>query len=69
MSNPNLKAFEEQAKNAEPMPNIPEMRQVWTPMANASTFISEGQDPKQALEDANRDIQQNIKILQPNDNE
>lgn len=51
------------------MPNIPEMRQVWTPMANASTFISEGQDPKQALEDANRDIQQNIKILQPNDNE
>ncbi|HEC2157826.1 maltose ABC transporter substrate-binding protein [Staphylococcus delphini] len=68
-SNPNLKAFEEQAKNAEPMPNIPEMRQVWTPMANASTFISEGQDPKQALEDANRDIQQNIKILQPNDNE
>ena len=28
-SNPNLKVFEKQARHAEPMPNIPEMRQVW----------------------------------------
>ncbi len=31
-SNPNLKVFEKQARHAEPMPNIPEMRQVWEPM-------------------------------------
>ncbi len=29
-SNPNLKVFEKQARHAEPMPNIPEMRQVGT---------------------------------------
>ncbi|MGH2266645.1 ABC transporter substrate-binding protein, partial [Enterococcus faecalis] len=37
-SNPNLKVFEKQARHAEPMPNIPEMRQVWEPMGNASIF-------------------------------
>ncbi|REB90749.1 maltose ABC transporter substrate-binding protein, partial [Staphylococcus pseudintermedius] len=57
-SNPNLKAFEEQSKNAEPMSNIPEIRQACTQMANESTFISECQDPKQEIKDANRDIQQ-----------
>ncbi len=44
-SNPNLKVFEKQARHAEPMPNIPEMRQVWEPMGNASIFISNGKNP------------------------
>ncbi|MBI5974853.1 extracellular solute-binding protein [Staphylococcus canis] len=68
-SNPNLKVFEEQAKHAEPMPNIPEMQQVWEPMANASTFISDGQDPETALKAADKDIQQNIEIIQPEENQ
>jgi hypothetical protein len=37
------------------MPNIPEMRQVWEPMGNASIFISNGKNPKQALDEATND--------------
>ncbi len=48
-SNPNLKVFEKQARHAEPMPNIPEMRQVWEPMGNASIFISNGKNPEQSV--------------------
>lgn len=66
-SNPYLKVFEKQARNAEPMPNIPEMQQVWEPMGNASIFISNGKKPKEALNEANNDIKQNIKILHPED--
>lgn len=66
-SNPNLKVFEEQAKNAEPMPNIPEMQQVWEPMGNASIFISNGKNPKESLDEATEDIRQNIEILHPED--
>ncbi|MCE5069934.1 extracellular solute-binding protein [Staphylococcus aureus] len=68
-SNPNLKVFEKQARHAEPMPNIPEMRQVWEPMGNASIFISNGKNPKQALDEATNDITQNIKILHPSQND
>ena len=62
-SNPHLKVFEQQAQFAEPMPNIPEMRQVWQPMGDATTFISNGKDAKEALDEAHRDIEQQVKII------
>lgn len=34
--------FAEQAKHAEPMPNIPEMNAVWTPAGNNLTLLTQG---------------------------
>ncbi len=48
-SNPNLKVFESKHVMLRPMPNIPEMRQVWEPMGNASIFISNGKNPKTSV--------------------
>jgi arabinogalactan oligomer/maltooligosaccharide transport system substrate-binding protein len=37
--NKTIQAFAIQATRSIPMPNIPEMREVWDPMANAITFV------------------------------
>ncbi|WP_221563737.1 extracellular solute-binding protein [Alkalihalobacillus sp. TS-13] len=50
-----------QSQRGVPMPNIPEMGQVWEPMANALQLIVTGkQDPQSALEDATKNIKQQI---------
>ncbi|MGP4082258.1 extracellular solute-binding protein [Pseudalkalibacillus sp. R45] len=50
-----------QSQRGVPMPNIPEMGQVWEPMANALQLIVTGkQDPEPALEDATKNIKQQI---------
>lgn len=41
--NEDFRAFAIQADRGEPMPNIPEMAQVWEPMNNALTFVANGQ--------------------------
>lgn len=59
--NKDLVAFATQAGRGIPMPNAPEMGQVWDPMANALTYILNGQaTPKAALEMAVETIEENI---------
>ena len=54
-------AFLEQAQNAVPMPNIPEMQAVWGPMETAYTAIwNDGMDPKKALDAAYEQIEDAI---------
>jgi arabinogalactan oligomer/maltooligosaccharide transport system substrate-binding protein len=53
-----IKAFVEQFKNSQPMPSIPEMGNVWTPIGAALSDIwNEGKDPKAALDNAVKQIQ------------
>jgi len=55
-------AFLEQAKEATPMPNIPQMQTVWGPMESAFTTIwNDNTDPKVALDAAVKQIQDAIK--------
>lgn len=58
-----LKAYEQQARHAVAMPNIPEMSQVWDPMGNAATFISNGKKPKAALDEAKDGIDEQVEIM------
>jgi arabinogalactan oligomer/maltooligosaccharide transport system substrate-binding protein len=59
--NEGAKAVAVQSQRGVPMPNIPEMGQVWEPMANALQLIVTGkQEPKAALEDATKTIKQQI---------
>lgn len=55
-----LAVFDEQAENAVPMPNIPEMAQVWEPIGDGLIFISNGEDPREILEEAKEQIETNI---------
>ncbi|WP_139891969.1 maltose ABC transporter substrate-binding protein [Bacillus sp. D386] len=51
-------AFLEQAKNAVPMPNIPEMQAVWGPMETAYTSIwNDGTDSKKTFDAAKEQIE------------
>ena len=58
---PILSGFIEAYRDAEPMPNIPEMGQVWQPMADALTALLENanSDPAQVLAGAVSQIQGN----------
>ncbi|MGJ9382559.1 extracellular solute-binding protein [Salipaludibacillus sp. CF4.18] len=53
----------EQTQHAEPMPNIPEMSQVWDPIADAFEFISQGEDPQEVLDEAVQVIRDQIAIM------
>lgn len=54
-------AFATQASRGIPMPNVPEMGQVWDPMKNAITYILKGEASAQAaLKDAVEIIKENI---------
>jgi arabinogalactan oligomer / maltooligosaccharide transport system substrate-binding protein len=61
LTDPVYQGFGEQLKNSEPMPNIPEMSQVWTPMNNALQFMAKGKDLQKVLDDAKKQIDQGIK--------
>ncbi|CAH0344154.1 extracellular solute-binding protein [Bacillus sp. CECT 9360] len=55
------KAVAEQSEVAVPMPNIPEMAEVWDPMATALQTIATGKaKPKKAMDDAVKAIKTNI---------
>jgi arabinogalactan oligomer/maltooligosaccharide transport system substrate-binding protein len=63
-SNPFSKGLAAAAANARPMPNIPEMGQVWTPMANALTLVVQGKmDPATAAHQAVAKIKSDIAKL------
>lgn len=51
-----------QAEFAEPMPNVPEMSQVWEPMGDALQFISQGDNVAEVLEEAVQDIKDRIAL-------
>jgi arabinogalactan oligomer / maltooligosaccharide transport system substrate-binding protein len=57
------KGIQEQLQYAVPMPNIPEMAQVWEPMGDALVFITKGEDPKAVLEEAVANIKEQISLL------
>ncbi|PTM59382.1 extracellular solute-binding protein [Desmospora activa] len=60
-----VSAFAEQSKHTVPMPNIPEMHQVWEPMNHAATFVAQGkQTPQQALDSAVKLVKDKIKAQQ-----
>lgn len=52
-----VSAFADQIKASQPMPSIPEMGNVWTPIGAALSDIwNDGKDPKQALDNAVKQI-------------
>jgi arabinogalactan oligomer / maltooligosaccharide transport system substrate-binding protein len=57
------KGIQEQIQYAVPMPNIPEMAQVWEPMGDALVFITKGEDPKAVLEEAVAKVKEQISLL------
>ncbi|OIK14099.1 extracellular solute-binding protein [Bacillus sp. MUM 13] len=60
------KAVAEQSKYALPTPNVPEMAEVWGPMASAlQTLATNKAEPKAAMDDAVKTIKTNIKSNHP----
>jgi arabinogalactan oligomer/maltooligosaccharide transport system substrate-binding protein len=57
IEDPDLKAFAEAGKVAQPMPNIPAMNSVWGGQADAITLVSTGKmDPATAAEQAQTQV-------------
>lgn len=62
--NQNFISFAIQADRGEPMPNIPEMAQVWEPMNNALTFVANGEaTPEEVMPLAVEQIKENIMMM------
>lgn len=61
-NDPLLTGFATQLEHANPFPPVPALSAVWDPMANALTFISEGDDVKETLESAKELIRQEIEM-------
>jgi arabinogalactan oligomer / maltooligosaccharide transport system substrate-binding protein len=59
-NDPLIFGFAEQIQYGEPMPNVPQMSQVWDPMGNALQFIAKGDNPKEVLKEAVKTIQDKI---------
>ncbi|NNU89575.1 extracellular solute-binding protein [Anoxybacillus sp. CHMUD] len=60
------KAVAIQSQYAVPMPNIPEMAEVWGPMATALQLVANQKaEPKQALDEAVKTIKTNIEANHP----
>ncbi|UCZ52017.1 extracellular solute-binding protein [Bacillus shivajii] len=53
----------EQTQVATPMPNVPEMSQVWEPIGDALQFISQGEDAQEVLDEAVEQIRDQIAIM------
>ena len=53
---PVVNGFAQQASRGTPMPNVPEMGQVWEPIGNAITFVAQ----EKALDDAVKMIREKI---------
>lgn len=64
IDNPLAEGFLEQSQTAIPMPNIPEMGQVWAPMEDSLQFNAGGDDPQEVLNEAVEEIIGNIEMMQ-----
>ncbi|WP_017470501.1 sugar ABC transporter substrate-binding protein [Amphibacillus jilinensis] len=53
----------EQTLSAHPMPNIPEMSQVWEPMEDALNFIAQGDDIQEVFDEMVQIIEDEIAIM------
>src|SRR5699024_541341 len=53
-------AFAEQTEYGEPMPSVPAVQQIWDPINDALTFISEGEPVDEVLSEAVQSISDNI---------
>lgn len=53
-------AFAEQTEYGEPMPSDPAVQQIWDPINDALTFISEGEPVDEVLEEAVNSIKESI---------
>lgn len=62
--NPLIEGFAAQAQVAQPMPNIPEMSDVWEPMGDALQFLAQGDDVREVLEEAVETIREKIELRQ-----
>ncbi len=61
---PVLKAFRQQVEAAVPMPNLPEMTMMWSPMTTAmNKIIKKSATPKAALDAAQKDVVDRISKL------
>jgi len=58
-----MAAIFDQTQYAHPMPNIPEMSKVWEPVGDALTFISQGEDPQEVLDEAVELIKEDIALM------
>ncbi|UOE95376.1 extracellular solute-binding protein [Alkalihalobacillus sp. LMS39] len=59
-----IAGFVEQLAFAEPMPNIPEMSQVWGPMNDSLQLILQGEDVQEILDEAVDQIHEEIALQQ-----
>ncbi|GEM02205.1 arabinogalactan oligomer / maltooligosaccharide transport system substrate-binding protein [Halolactibacillus halophilus] len=59
-----MSAIFDQTQYAHPMPNIPEMSKVWEPVGDALTFISQGEDPQEVLDEAVELIKEDIALME-----
>jgi arabinogalactan oligomer / maltooligosaccharide transport system substrate-binding protein len=63
-NDPILKAFRQQVEVAVPMPNLPEMSMVWTPVTTAmNTIVQKTATPKQAMDRAQKEVIERIANL------
>lgn len=57
-----LSGFAEQILQSDPIPNIPEIDIVWDVMEDHLQFIAEGEDPQELLDEAVKEINQNMEL-------
>jgi len=63
-ANPVLNAFRAQVENAIPMPNVPEMTMMWSPVTTAmNAIVHKALTPKAALDIAQKDVTEAISKL------
>lgn len=63
-ANATLKAFRAQVDNAVPMPNVPEMTLMWSPVTTAmNAIVQKASSPKAALDKAQKDVVEGIAKL------
>src|SRR4051812_1152965 len=63
-ADPILKAFRQQVDVAVPMPNLPEMSMVWTPVTTAmNVVVKKAATPKSALDQAQKEVIERINSL------
>ena len=62
-SNPDMVTFFDIASSAPPIPSLPEMAEIWTPLERAEANIINGKnDPESAMEDAGASIKSALAI-------
>jgi len=62
VNDPLLNGFAVQLERAESFPNVAALSAVWQPMADALTFITQGDDVKETLENGVMTIEQDIEL-------